>query len=115
MNLYRNCLLILAIIVSTGISQASAAENTTNKQAVKLKQFSPGRWVASYKFIRKNTVCYREYICQPNGGDRFGRNLRNKGTKLQRGKNICSGSANTCQCKTTPPTLRCDVKYLKRR
>ncbi len=115
MNIKRNCLLILVMCLSTGISNVSLADITSDKQATKLKPYSPGRWVASDKFIKKNTVCYREYVCRLNKSSRFGRNLKKQGTKLQRGKKICSSAGRFCQCKTTAPTLRCDIKFLKRR
>lgn len=115
MNIYRNCLLILAVFLTTGIFNVSAIANTSDTQASTFKPSASGRWVASDKFVKKNTVCYREYICRANGSARFGRNLRIEGKKLQRGRSVCSGPENTCQCKTAPPTLRCDVKFLKRR
>ena len=113
MNIYGNCLLIVAICVSNGFSDISAAENNSDKQGSKLKASAPGRWVPSKTFVKKNTMCYREYLCKPKDVARFGRNVKVEGTKLQRRKSICAG--RNCQCKTAPPTLVCEVNYFKRR
>jgi len=118
MNIYKNCLLALTLCVAgTGIStNAFAAGVTLDAQGSKLKAYDAGRWVPSETFVKKNAYCYREYICRSGIIDRFGRNVRIKGKKsLQRGKSVCSGASNTCQCKTAPPTLKCDVRFLKRR
>ena len=113
MKTYVNCLLILAICVSTGLSSISAAENKFDRKSAKLKASAPGRWVPSETFVKKDTVCYREYQCKPKDVARFGRNVRVEGTKLQRRKSTCNGS--NCQCKTAPPTLICEIKFFKRR
>jgi len=116
MNIYRNCLLVLTLCASTGLSpKVFSASFSPDAQGSKLKALASGRWVPSEKFVEKDTYCYREYTCISNRADRFGRNVRIKGKRLQRGKVVCSGPSNTCQCKTVLPTPRCDVKFLKRR
>lgn len=114
MKNYGYPLLHIAICLFIGVSSVSAADRIADMQNNKLK-FIPGKWVPSSTFVRKSTYCYREYICKPADNVRFGRNVKIKSTKLQRRKSVCIGPAENCQCKTAPPTLACEVKFLKRR
>lgn len=109
MNIVKYCLFIIAVSVSSLSVQAD------NSLGQRYQTSVVGKWVASDTFVRKNTYCYREYICKPSGNVRFGRNVTVKSTQLQRARSTCDGSGKACICNTAPPVLTCKIKYLKRR
>lgn len=111
MTIHINYLLILTFCVYSNF--LTAAEKAPSK--ISPSTSTNGIWVPSKTFVKKNSYCYREYVCLPNSSLRFGRNVKIKGTSLQRTRSVCSGPANACLCNTAPPTLTCKIKFLKRR
>jgi len=107
--------LLIAIIISLTNSIVSASDRTAAIENAKRELLTSGTWVPRSTFVKRKTYCYREYVCKPSGATRFGRNVKVESTKLQRRRSVCIGPRNACQCKTAPPTLACEVKFLKRR